>query len=343
MNAKKKIHVLVVDDSAFMRKAISKILESDPEIKVVGTASSGEECLEKVPELQPDIVALDLDMPGMGGLEALRRLMKENPVPVVVISALTYEGAQITFEALESGAQDFIYKDILRSPLDILKKEHEIITKVKEIAKKGIALIKPVKTPEKRAFRSLRGEKVIAIGTSTGGPVALENVLKSLPDDIPSGIVITQHMPDAFVKPFADRLNRLTKIDIVVAEDGAKLEPRVAYIAPGSAHLVLERTSKGIAIRTAKSPKTLYMPSVDIMFKSVAQIYGDGSVGVVLTGMGNDGKEGAREIKKAGGVIIAQDESTCVVYGMPKAVIESGLADKVVPLDKIPEAILEEL
>ncbi len=338
----RKIKVMVVDDSAFMRKAITSMLESDPEIKVVGTAGTGEECLEKYRELNPDIIALDLDMPGMGGIETLKRIMREHPVPVVVISALTYEGAQITFEAFEAGAADVIYKDILRSPLDVLKKEKEIIEKVKAIARKGVVKVSGEPKVIKREFK-VEGEKGVAIGASTGGPSAIETILRSLPGDFPSPIFVTQHMPDAFIKLFAERLNKLSQLNVVKAEDGMRAEPSHVYIAPGNSHLTVKRVLKDVVIQLSKTPNTLYRPSVDVMMESVGEVFRSNSVGIILTGMGNDGVRGAKAIKEKGGIIIAQDEKTSVVFGMPRAVIEENLADKILPLEKIPEAIIDAL
>ena len=333
------IRVLIVDDSAFMRKALSIMLEGDPEIEVVGTARDGLEAIEKVRELKPDIVTLDVEMPRMDGLTALRRIMREHPVPVIMVSSLTQEGAQATIEALEAGAVDFIPKQHSYVSIEISRIRAELLEKIKTIARtRPLPTRRRSAAPDAEALPAFRFReaRAIAIGVSTGGPRALQQVIPTLPADLPVPVLIVQHMPPHFTRSLAERLNSLSPLTVVEAEEGMSLEPGRVFLAPGGRHLVLERRNGHTPlIRTPVEPATLHRPSVDVMFQSVCQIFGGKVLAVVMTGMGRDGLEGARLIKQHGGKVITQDEATCVVYGMPRAVAEAGLSDAVLPLEQI--------
>ncbi len=333
------IRVLIVDDSAFMRKALSIMLEGDPEIEVVGTARDGLEAIEKVQELKPDIVTLDVEMPRMDGLTALRRIMREHPVPVIMVSSLTQEGAQATIEALEAGAIDFIPKQHSYVSIEISRIRAELLEKIKTIARTRPLLTRrrtaTTDTEKLPTFR-FREARAIAIGVSTGGPRALQQVIPTLPANLPVPVLIVQHMPPHFTRSLAERLNSLSPLTVVEAEEGMPLEAGHVFLAPGGRHLVLERRNGHVpVIRTPIEPATLHRPSVDVMFQSVCQTFNGKVVAVVMTGMGRDGLEGARLIKQQGGKLITQDEASCVVYGMPRAVAEAGLSDAVLPLEQI--------
>ncbi len=333
------IRVLIVDDSAFMRKALSIMLEGDPEIKVVGTARDGLEAIEKVHELKPDIVTLDVEMPRMDGLTALRRIMREHPVPVIMVSSLTQEGAQATIEALEAGAVDFIPKQHSYVSIEISRIRAELLEKIKTIARtRPLLTRRRSAAPGAEALPTLRFHeaRAIAIGVSTGGPRALQQVIPTLPADLPVPVLIVQHMPPHFTRSLAERLDSLSPMTVIEAEEGMLLEAGRVFLAPGGRHLVLERRNGHVpVIRTPVEPATLHRPSVDVMFRSVCQLFGGKVLAVVMTGMGRDGLEGARLIKQHGGKVITQDEATCVVYGMPRAVAEAGLSDAVLPLEQI--------
>ncbi|MGH7230371.1 MAG: protein-glutamate methylesterase/protein-glutamine glutaminase [Nitrospiraceae bacterium] len=336
------IRVLVVDDSAFMRKALCGMLSGEPRITVVGTARNGEEALQKVDELRPDVMTLDIEMPGMNGLDALRRLMETRPLPVLMVSSLTTEGAQETLTALELGAVDYLPKHLEGVVTNIAAIRQEFIAKV--IAAAGAAgklrRRSPLATRPApiRVSRSVtHGSKLVAIGCSTGGPQALYEILPLLPEDFPAGMVIAQHMPKFFTKPFAERIDQVCRITVREAIEGDVITPGVALLAPGGLQLrVVRRRATSLEITLAPNTEGLpHAPSVDVMMKSVAEVYGERGIGVILTGMGQDGLEGMRGIKGAKGRTIAQDEATCTVYGMPRAVVEGGYADKVVPLNLI--------
>ena len=348
-----KVRILVIDDSAFMRKAISMMLESDPEIEVVGMAHNGEDGLEMVKSLKPDLVTLDIEMPRMDGLTALRHIMSENPTPVMMISSLTTQGAAATLEALSLGAVDFIPKQLSYVALDIVKIKDELLSKVKHIARNKArlgralsarpkqdaskpkpALLMPSdnsssKSPKKRI-------NVVAIGTSTGGPPALQAIIPLLPKNLPVPVTVVQHMPPTFTKSLAERLDSLSQVSVKEAENGEPLKAGMVYIAPGGKHMTIKSRATGNEILLSDEPSTtLHRPAVDIMVKSVAETYGSNVLGVILTGMGSDGLEGMRLVKQKGGSVYAQSESSCVVYGMPRVVVESSLADKVVSLDNM--------
>lgn len=348
------IKVLVVDDSAFMRKAISTMLEKDPGIKVVGSARNGEEGLEMVRKLDPDVVTMDIEMPKMDGLTALRHIMMESPRPVLMVSSLTTEGAEATLKAMELGAVDFIPKQLSKVSLDIIKIEQDLIERVKTVAARKMrhtaprAKVAPAKrtTPKpaapKPGGRPIRD--VVAIGVSTGGPPVVQKILSSLPADFPAGIVIAQHMPAAFTGPFAERLNSVSQITVKEAETGDVLKPGHAYVSPGGRHLTLDQKVSRIDLVVQDEPKdALYKPSANVLISSVAEAVGKRGLGVILTGMGNDGCEGVRDLKGKGGRALAQSDSTCVVYGMPKAIVDENLADEIIDLDDMAESIISNL
>lgn len=339
------IRVLVVDDSAFMRKAIKTMLDKDPEIEVIDVAKNGEEGLEKIRELDPDVVTLDIEMPRMDGLTALRHIMMELPRPVLMISSLTTEGGESTLKAMELGAVDYIPKQLSKVSLDIVRIEEDLRSKVKIIARQKFTPPKGVKRKKPAPIKKIKpqGKQVrdlIAIGVSTGGPPAVQRVLSVLDSDFPASIVIAQHMPAAFTGPFAKRLNECCKIEVLEAKSGDRLKNGVAFIAPGGKHLVLHQQTTHVELEITDKPKeAIYRPSADVLISSAAQAIGKRCLGVILTGMGKDGLEGVRLLRSKGGITLAQSESSCVVYGMPKSVVDAGLADEVVHIDDMAEAL----
>lgn len=348
-----KISVLIIDDSAFMRKSLSIMLESDPDIKVVGTARNGLEGLDLVKSLKPDVATLDIEMPVMDGLTALKKIMAECPTSVIMVSSLTTEGAEATLKALEIGAVDFIPKELSYVNINITKIKEDLISKVKEIAKQ-----KKIKERLNR-LRSLSqfskretvhhiqnqipalGYKAVAIGVSTGGPLSLQKILPILSEKIQIPIFIVQHMPPKFTKSLADRLNSMSKLNVKEAENGERIENGTVYIAPGGFHMTVKKNGLVASqINISEEPSyTLHRPSVDVMMNSVISTYGKYTLGIIMTGMGKDGFEAIKNLKSMGGFAIAQDEPTCVVYGMPKAIVDAGYADNILPLEKIPEII----
>ncbi|WP_027181390.1 protein-glutamate methylesterase/protein-glutamine glutaminase [Oleidesulfovibrio alaskensis] len=363
------IKVVVVDDSAFMRKALSSMLEKDPGISVVATARNGEEGLEQIRKHDPDVVTLDIEMPRMDGLTALRHIMMEMPRPVLMVSSLTVEGAEATLKAMELGAVDFIPKQLSTVSLDIVKIEKDLQEKVKAISRRRVpgrpfrpapavrpaapaalrATPRPSAAPSSAASSTgtlqVAGGKpvrdVVAIGVSTGGPPAVQKVLSRLPQDFPVGIVIAQHMPAAFTGPFAKRLDGVCAIAVKEAEDGEMLMPGKAYIAPGGKHVRVRNTRGRLTLEVSAEPaEALYKPSANELMESAGLALGRRSLGVILTGMGSDGLEGIKVLKQKGGHALAQSDSTCVVYGMPKAIVDAGLADSVVDIDDMAQAIM---
>ncbi len=337
------IKVLIVDDSAFMRNSISGMISTDPEIIVAGTARNGLEAVEKVSALKPDIVTMDVEMPVMNGIEALKHIMASNPVPVLMVSSLTTEDAKVTLDALDLGAVDFISKNLSDLSINIVKIRDILIEKIKAIARNGRVSRRPSISPKpidmpRRGLKTVhRKIGIVAIGTSTGGPRALQHILSRIPKDFPVPILIAQHMPAAFTGPFAERLNQLSAIEVKEAEHGEPVRKGVAFIAPGSGHMGITRTKiTETLINISEDNGTyIYKPSVDMLMLSVVEHYSGQVLGVILTGLGSDGANGMREIKNKGGMTIAESRETCVVYGMPKAVVEAGIADKVSPLDEI--------
>ena len=350
MPMKKKIRVLVVDDSAFMRRLLRDILESDPEIEVCCEARDGIEAIEKVKTEDPDVVTLDIEMPRMNGLDALRYIMKKYPRPVIMVSALTQEGADATIKALEYGAVDFIPKSSSTFAVNLREMKEEIIKKVKEVAKippRFLHLKRRRVLREQMQKVRKKGEiarRAVAIAASTGGPQSLLQVFEKLPGELDAAILLVQHMPPGFTKSFAMRLDRISQLNVKEAEDGETVYENWAYVAPGDYHMeVVSRLGKPV-IKLYKGPKIHGVrPAADPMMKSVAKLFGRKTVGVVMTGMGRDGAEGLAEIKRRGGITIAQDKETSIIFGMPKAAIELGVVDYVVPLDKIADTIVRAL
>lgn len=342
--APEPIRVLVVDDSTFMRKSLTRMLESDPGIHVVGTARNGEEAIQQVKALHPDVVTMDVEMPGLNGIQALEHIMTQCPTPVLMVSSLTTEGAADTLRALELGAVDYIAKQLDGVATKIEHIQGDLLAKVHAAHHAGLKVHHRPRAPRgaaptlsSRTVVATRGERLVAIACSTGGPQALMEILPTIPADFPSAIVIVQHMPKTFTKPFAERLNTVCQLTVREASDGDDVKPGTILIAPGGLQFRVKRRSITSCV-VSLSPNVehhLHAPAADIMLQSVADVYGERGIGIVLTGMGHDGLEGMRALKAAKGRSIAQDEASCVVYGMPKAVVEAGCAEKVVALQHI--------
>ena len=357
------ITVLVVDDSAFMRKLLTATLAQDPEIQVLDSARDGVEALQKITRLNPDVVTLDVDMPHRDGLSTLEEIMQTAPRPVIMISTLTTRGAEITLKCLEAGALDFIPKNTMH-PEAIAA---ELLPKIKAVAKKRVLLSLRRNLRDARSAPShpstldhasttgsahpanayklanLSGgpRDIVAIGVSTGGPPAVQKILSTLPANFPASILIAQHMPAAFTGPFAKRLDGQCAIAVKEAEHGEKIQLGRAYIAPGGKHMLLERHGPVLELTiTAEPANELYKPSATVLMNSVAQVNPRKTLGVILTGMGSDGCIGIKVLKENGGYILAQNEASCVVYGMPKAVVDAGLADQIVDIENMAAAII---
>lgn len=337
-----RIRVLVVDDSALMRKLIPQILARDSTIEVVGTAMDGAFGLKKIEELKPDVVTLDLEMPRMDGMETLRQIMRKHRMPVIIVSALTTDGASATFKALALGALDFIAKprDAVSAHMDEIAED--LIAKIKVAARTGTKNAAVHRVPEqfrpsKPVVRERRPpNKVIAIGVSTGGPNALQYLLSQLPGDFPGSILVVQHMPEGFTEMFARRLNESCAIDVKEAQSGDLLIAGRALICPGDRHMKARRMPLAETVVLSDEARVNgHRPSVDVLFRSVASEFGSKTVAVLMTGMGEDGAAGMGLIKEAGGLTIAQTEESCVVFGMPKAAIERGHAMRIVPLEML--------
>ena len=349
------IRVLVVDDSAFMRRAITKMLTSDDSIEVIGSVGDGQQAVDAVKTLNPDVVTLDIEMPVMDGLVALDKIMIEMPTPVIMLSTLTQVGADASFKALEKGAFDFVPKP-QDGMVEVFGVEQELREKVKAayaskdrfVMKRKFGISRPVEeapaaparpTPVRK--RGARIPEVIGIGISTGGPPALQSVFERLPGDFPVPIVVVQHMPVGFTKALSERLNKICALNIREAIDGDPLQPKTVLIAPAGKHLVIKREHGNLVARLLEdsSSHTWHKPSVDIMFASLAQHVGNRALAVVMTGMGSDGTIGATAIKGQGGEVWSQDEYSSVVYGMPRSIAEAGLSDRVLDLEEIPSAL----
>ena len=375
--------VLVVDDSTFYRRRVREILDEDRELEVVGEAKNGEEALDMLMKLSPDVVTMDVEMPVMDGISAVKAIMQKRPVPILMFSSLTHEGAQATLDALEAGALDFLPKKFE----EISKERKEAVgllrTKVRLLARRGVGIRRPVisrrepaakpappmpaNAPKATFFKSssiLTGRtetasqptvskvkasgkryKCLAIGASTGGPVALQKVLSGLPANFPYPILLVQHMPGTFTNAFAQRLNNNCEISVKEAEHGDILKPGCAYPAPGGKQMVVESMSlPNIVIRDAhEHEKDTYKPSVDITLNSLVDIYGGDVLSIILTGMGSDGREGCEALHRKGAKVWAQDQDTCVVYGMPQAVAKANIAEKSIAIDNIASCILTEM
>ncbi len=349
------IKVLVIDDSALVRKLLTAMLSRSPEIEVVGAASDPYAAREKIKKLNPDVITLDVEMPRMDGITFLENLMRLRPMPVVMVSSLTQRGADVTLRALELGAVDFVAKPRIDIAGTLADYEEELIAKVKVAAGARVMPRSPTRAHEADERRSTSAvvpvlnvrsmlrttERIIAIGASTGGTEAIREVLQEMPPDAPA-IVISQHIPAAFSKPFAERMNRSSAMAVCEAQDGQQILPGHAYIAPGDRHLVVERDGARYLCRLSSGPHVnRHRPSVDVMFRSVAQNVGPNAVGVLLTGMGDDGARGLKEMLEAGAGTIAQDEATSVVWGMPGSAVRMGAALHVLPLPHIAAQVLE--
>ena len=373
------VKVLVVDDSGFFRRRVSEILSADPSIQVVGTATNGKEAIDQAIALKPDVITMDYEMPMMDGITAVRHIMQRCPTPVLMFSSLTHEGARVTLDALDAGAVDFLpknFEDISRNPEKVKQLLCEKVHSISRSNRRSLfsapaptpapvaapaaaptssfarpapapvarpAVAPPVRAAAPAAAHSpapkRKAYKLVAIGTSTGGPVALQRVLTQLPANFPAPIVLIQHMPAAFTKAFAERLDKLCRISVKEAEDGDILRPGLALLAPGGKQMMVD--GRG-AIKILPGDERLnYKPCVDITFGSAAKSYGDKVLAVVLTGMGADGREGARLLKQGGSAIWAQDEASCVIYGMPMAIVKADLADAVYSLDDIGKHLVE--
>jgi len=346
---KSKIKVLVVDDSAFMRTALSRMIASDPDLWVAGTAANGTEALQKVVTLDPDVITLDVQMPGLDGLETLRCIMAQFPRPVIMVSSVTVKDAETTFTALGAGAFDYVPKQLSTASLNILHIREDLVSKIKVAAESRRSREQRVlpRKPPRPAELPLRESAsaaplVIAVGISTGGPKALQEILPTLPADLSVPILVVQHMPSGFTNPFAHRLNNLCAASVCEASNGEDVRAGVIYIAPGGCHMTVERQkSSRITICLSDKPETqLHVPSVDIMMQSVASAFHSLAMGVIMTGMGSDGAHGMEAIHRAGGFTLGQDESSCAVYGMPRVCAEMGILDRVVPLSRITHEIL---
>ncbi|MGE0473031.1 MAG: chemotaxis response regulator protein-glutamate methylesterase [Nitrospirales bacterium] len=344
------IRVLVVDDSALIRNVMREILSQDSEIEVVGSAPDPYVARDKIKTLNPDVLTLDVEMPKMDGLTFLQKLMAARPMPVVMVSSLTEQGAATTLQALESGAVDFVTKPTVDIQHGLSDLADQITRKVKIAAQATVKKRTPpadcaerIKALAAQSAMIKTTDTIIAIGASTGGTEALRELLEVLPPNMPP-IVMTQHMPERFTKSFADRLNELCQIHVKEAREGDSVIPGQALLAPGNYHMELRRSGARYYVSlNQEAPVNRHRPSVDAMFRSVARYAGGNSLGVILTGMGNDGAAGMLEMKKAGAFNLAQDEASCVVFGMPKEAIKAGGVDKVLPLNEIPSAILSQL
>ncbi|EJN21804.1 chemotaxis response regulator containing a CheY-like receiver domain and a methylesterase domain [Pseudomonas sp. GM79] len=372
------VKVLVVDDSGFFRRRVSEILSADSNIQVVGTATNGKEAIDQALALKPDVITMDYEMPMMDGITAVRHIMQRCPTPVLMFSSLTHEGARVTLDALDAGAVDFLpknFEDISRNPEKVKQLLCEKILSISRSNRRVGAysapapVAAPAPTPAPSSVSSYgsssaparlapapiparshaatpaspapkrKAYKLVAIGTSTGGPVALQRVLTQLPASFPAPIVLIQHMPAAFTKAFAERLDKLCRISVKEAEDGDILRPGLALLAPGGKQMMID--GRGAVKILPGDERLNYKPCVDITFGSAAKSYGDKVLAVVLTGMGADGREGARLLKQGGSAIWAQDEASCVIYGMPMAIVKAELADAVYSLDDIGRHLVE--
>ena len=341
------LKVLIVDDSALMRQLLTKILSSDPELVVVGTAGDPFVAREKIIALKPDVLTLDIEMPRMDGLTFLEKLMRGHPMPVIMISSLTDKGADTTLRALGLGAIDYISKPKLDVSNGTIEHASEIIAKVKAAARARVrrasVTIAQPNVSSAKTYQFSATHKVVAIGASTGGTEALKELLLPLPADFP-GIVIVQHMPETFTRQFAERLDSLCKIRVKEAQDGDRILPGHALLAPGGHHMAVIRRGMEYAVHVYRGERVnRHMPSVDVLFSSCARSLGRNAIGVMLTGMGDDGSRGMLEMKQADAFNIAQDESTSLVFGMPREAILIGAVDQVLPLTQIPGLLLQKL
>jgi two-component system chemotaxis response regulator CheB len=339
-----RVRVLIVDDSAFARKTLRNVLSGSPQIDVVGSARDGLEALEKIATLQPDVVTLDLIMPNLDGLGLLRALPKEDAPRVVVVS-ITDAQSELAIAALQLGAVDLVQKPTSLATDRLYELDAELVRKVLEAA-----LAKPSRLPAQRPAQSeharlvSRKARLLVIGASTGGPNAIARVLSALPGDFPVPIAVALHIPPGYTDALASRLNGLCQIEVAEAQDGMLLRPGVAVLGPGGQHLRVEQRGGQVYAHVSAWPRdSLYLPSINVLFESAAQQLSQGALALVLTGMGDDGCAGAGAIRRAGGVVLTEDESSCVIYGMPRTVVEAGYASATAPLDQLPDLILTHL
>ena len=346
----KKITVLIVDDSALVRQLLTDMISQDPEMEVAGVARDGVEAIKMTQELDPDVVTMDIHMPEMDGLTALEYIMKKSPRPVVMLSALVKKGVAPTLRALELGAVDFIAKPS-QFPTSVNEVREDVLDKIKAAARSRAKEIwertRKVKPPKRVKVRreGARGGRLVVMGASAGGPRALAEIIPTLPEDLPASLVIVQHMPEPFTGSFAERLNSKARIEVREAVNGEELEEGLGLVVPGGQDMVFEKIGGG-NVRTKLLPTVARhgaSPVIDVTMESAAQVYGERSVGVLLSGMGSDGAMGLGMIRDAGGETIAQNEETCLVFGMPKAAIERKLVNEVLPLEKIAEAVVAHL
>ena len=354
-----QINVLVVDDSAFMRRAITTIIDAEADMKVMATARSGEEAITKALQLNPDVITMDVEMPGMGGLEAVRQIVADHRIPIIMCSSLTHEGAETTFRALELGAVDFIAKPDA-AYVNINDVARDLVAKIRAVSRRGAqpaqpivhappvverpTIVEPLAPPRPVPARPRFAThyECVAIGTSTGGPVALSHVVPMLPGNFPLPILIVQHMPMGFTRPLADRLNAQSKLSVHEAVNGMHMQPGTALVVPSGKQVALRRTGSETEVRLNDDDgSSLHVPSVDVMMTQIADVYGRAAIGVILTGMGQDGVKGLRRLKERGGYVVGQNEATCVVYGMPRAAAKEGLVDREAPLDDIAQILIE--
>lgn len=351
MIAARKIRVLIVDDSAIVRKLVSDALSKDPEIEVVGTAVDPYVARDKILELEPDVITLDIEMPRMDGLTFLRILMKHHPLPVIIMSSLTQNGSGFALDALEAGAVDVLAKPHGSQSVGDLR--HDLAEKVKAAAasrRRGAApaapaagAVRPVAAPGAPVARatSFHPSQIVLLGASTGGTEALKEVLTRLPAQMP-GICIVQHIPAYFSKAFADRLNTLCELEVREAKDGDAVVPGLALVAPGDYHMILRKRAEGYFVQLKQGPKIWHQrPAVDLLFQSAAELVDGHAVAGVLTGMGRDGADGLLKLKQAGNRTFAQDEASCVVFGMPRVCMEIGAAQKMLPLMSVPNYLVD--
>jgi len=345
-----KIRILVVDDSALVRKMLSEIINSQPDMEVIGTAPDPLIARKMIREMDPDIITLDVEMPKMDGLDFLERLMRLHPMPVLMISTLTEKGSEVTFRALELGAVDFIEKPKIGIASGLLEYSEQIAFKLRTAKH---ARIKRLSTTESEAPKTVTHptttrhifstEKLIIVGASTGGTEAIKDFLVQLPSNSP-GILIAQHMPESFTKSFSERLDKLCKINVVESRGGERILPGHAFVAPGHSHLMLQRCGANYVTELSqRDPVNRHRPSVDVLFHSAAKAAGKNAIGVILTGMGKDGAEGMLAMHKAGAYNFAQDEASCVVYGMPKEAVATGGVDEIIPLQEMAKKVLSKI
>ncbi|AEX85964.1 chemotaxis protein CheY [Marinitoga sp. 1135] len=340
----KVIKILIVDDSGFMRMVLKDIIEKQKDMKVVGIAKTGLEGVEKAIQLKPDVITMDVEMPELNGLEAVKIIMKKRPTPIIMVSSLTSKDSEITIEALENGAVDFIQKPAGSVSWTFRTVADELLEKIRNAAKVDVTkmTMRRIKPKKPRISTMLRGQKIVLIASSTGGPRSLDTIIPNLPKGINVPVVVVQHMPPGFTNSLAKRLDKISELHVKEAEDNEELKPDTVYIAPGNYHLGLKASGSKVYTFLDQSDKINNVrPAADFTFDLAAEIYKSNIIAAVLTGMGKDGAKGAFKIKHYGGKIIAESKETCVVYGMPKAVVEENYADFVLPNYEIADKIVE--